>query len=68
MFKNYNENHIKHVLNMTREEALGLIASIGMTANITEEDGVSYPMTAEFNPNRINLILKDNKVSDFYIG
>lgn len=35
---------------------------------IVQEDDKSYPVTCDFNEERLSLIIKENKIIDIYIG
>lgn len=52
----------------TLQEAKEYAESGGFTIRIVEEDGKAFMVTRDFKTNRLNLRLRNNKVTDVFGG
>jgi hypothetical protein len=56
------------VLGMFEVDAVDAIESSGRVARIAERDGEDFALTADYNPDRLNLIVITGLVSSVYVG
>ncbi len=63
-----SEDEYGVVVGMTKQEALDFLTSKEIKSRIIREDTESFAMTMDFNPDRINLEVDNNKIVDYSRG
>ena len=59
---------IAAIINKPLAEALKIIKEAGVKHRIVSEDGLSYALTMDYSPSRINLVLINNIIQDATLG
>lgn len=59
---------IAAIINKPLAEALKIIKGAGVKHRIVSEDGLSYALTMDYSPSRINLVLINNIIHDATLG
>ena len=59
---------IAAIINKPLAEALKIIKEAGVKHRIVSEDGLSYALTMDYSPSRINLVLINNIIHDATLG
>ena len=56
------------VVGMSEDDAVKAIHDAGYTSRVVERDGEKFPVTMDLQPERINLTVKDGKVTQATVG
>ena len=56
------------VVGMSEDDAVKAIRDAGYTSRVVERDGEKFPVTMDLQPERINLTVKDGKVTQATVG
>jgi hypothetical protein len=57
-----NKAAVKALIGLAVVEAQRKVEAAGMTLRVYQEDGVSFPCTMEFDPNRINVAVEAGRI------
>ena len=63
-----SQDVIASIINKPIGEALAIIKKAEVNHRIVSEDGLSYAVTMDYSPSRINLVLINNIVQDATLG
>lgn len=58
----------KELIGKTELQARKLIISEGLVCRLKEKDEITYIGTCDYKSNRVNLVVKNNKVIDAFRG
>jgi hypothetical protein len=56
------------LIGLTEQAAIDAIKEAGYSHRIAERDGEQFALTEDYSPQRINLLVADNKVFDVWVG
>ncbi|WP_138274919.1 hypothetical protein [Rhodoluna limnophila] len=56
------------LIGLTEQAAIDAIREAGYSHRIAERDGEQFALTEDYSPQRINLLVADNKVFDVWVG
>lgn len=62
------EEIAKETIGLKESEAFAYLAKNDLSWRIYERDGISFPLTAEFRPDRVNYAAENGIVIDAMIG
>ncbi len=61
-------NFATTLIGMSEADAVAAIVAKGYSHRIAERDGKQFALTEDYSPTRINLLVRDNKVFDVWVG
>jgi hypothetical protein len=59
---------LEQLIGMEKQEAINFIHSKSMTVRIAEEEGVTNQLVGDYVSNRLNIVIKNGRVSSFTEG
>lgn len=60
--------YLNSLLGKSKQEAESLCHKHNRICRVARENEINYILTMEFNPNRVNLYISNNKVTRYSIG
>lgn len=63
-----NVSPLPELTGLTEQQAATAIEDSGRHLRVTSRDGESFPVTADYQPDRVNLNIVDGRIRDYNVG